>query len=166
MLMLPLLSTQVPEEKLTPFSKARGDGPQVLTSVTPIPNATRGQLAKTDPDHYVSIPAGRKHFICSGGGAKSRGRKFVDEENFLRNYIRQSWEQAQPRSMPEMKAEMWAQFGENPHSEFWKAYVVGEEEQDEVVVVFCGGGCCRLEFMRAPSLVANHAAACENDANI
>ena len=115
--------SKVPEEKLVPYAKARGNGPQVLTSVTPIPNATRGQLAKTDPDHYISIPAGRKHFICSGGGAKARGRKFQEEEAFLRNYIRQSWDQGTPRSMPEMKAELWAQFGDSSHLNFWKAYL-------------------------------------------
>lgn len=126
------LDSKVPEEKLVPFAKARGDGPQVLTSVTPIPNATRGQLAKNDPEHYISIPAGRKHFICSGGGAKARGRKFQEEEAFLRNYIRQSWDQGAPRSMPEMKAELWAQYGDSTHLDFWKAYLDPEKKSADM----------------------------------
>ncbi len=101
---------------LNPYTQARGTAaPKVVLSSkfnTELSGASKGGLARRQPDNFVSLTRDCKHFISTGGAAGRRaGCQFKEEEVWLVALVKRRWLSGDPISTDEIKIHLLAPFG-------------------------------------------------------
>ena len=105
---------KIPASVLNPYAQARdAHAPKVLSKFnTALSGASKGGLARRQPDKFVSLKQDSKHFISTGGAAGRRaGRQFKEEEAWLVALVKRRWLSGDPISTDEIKIHMLARFG-------------------------------------------------------